>query len=68
MSLSISHDSEVEAFVFPFLFFFEVSLALGAINDYGKIKKLYFYHTDERIIYTLFGIIFSMFLVGSSYF
>ena len=25
-------------------------------------------NSDERIIYTLFGIVFSMFLVGSSYF
>ena len=38
MNLSISHDSEVEAFVFPFLFL-EVSPALGAIDGYGKIKS-----------------------------
>ena len=38
MNLSISYDSEVEAIAFPFLFL-EVSLALGAINGYGKIKS-----------------------------
>ena len=38
MNLSISHDSEVKAFVFPFLFL-EVSSALGAINGYGKTKS-----------------------------
>ena len=38
MNLSISHDSEVEAFAFPFLFL-EVSLALDAINGYGKTKS-----------------------------
>ena len=38
MNLSISHDSEVEAIAFPFLFL-EVSLALGAINGYGKTKS-----------------------------
>ena len=38
MNLSISHDSEVEAFDFPFLFL-EVSLALDAINGYGKTKS-----------------------------
>ena len=38
MNLSISHDSEVEAFAFPFLFL-EVSPALGAINGYGKTKS-----------------------------
>ncbi|QHO46382.1 uncharacterized protein DS421_6g186880 [Arachis hypogaea] len=38
MNLSISYDSEVEAFSFSFLFL-EVSLALGAINGYGKIKS-----------------------------
>ena len=38
MNLSISHDSEVEAFAFPFLFL-EVSLALGAINGYGKTQS-----------------------------
>ena len=38
MNLSISHDSEVEAFAFPFLFL-EVSPALGAINGYRKIKS-----------------------------
>ena len=38
MNLSISHDSEVEAFVFPFLFL-EVSAALGAINGYEKTKS-----------------------------
>ena len=38
MNLSISHDSEVEAFAFPFLFL-EVSPALDAINGYGKTKN-----------------------------
>ena len=38
MNLSISHDSEVKAIAFPF-HFLEVSLALGAINGYGKIKS-----------------------------
>ena len=38
MNLSISHDSEVEAFAFPFLFL-EVSPALDAINGYGKTKS-----------------------------
>ena len=38
MNLSISHDSEVEAFAFPFLFL-EVSPAFGAIDGYGKIKS-----------------------------
>ena len=38
MNLSISHDSEVEAFAFPFLFL-EVSPALDAINCYGKTKS-----------------------------
>ena len=41
MNLSISHDSEVEAFAFPFLFL-EVSPALGAISGYGKQKALAF--------------------------
>ena len=52
MNLSISHGSEVEAFVFPFLFL-EVSLALGAINGYGKTKKLRFYHTKLRMLLAL---------------
>ena len=38
MNLSISYDSEVEAFAFPFLFL-EVFPALGAINGYGKTKS-----------------------------
>ena len=38
MNLSVSHDSEVKAFAFPFLFL-EVSLALDAINGYGKTKS-----------------------------
>ena len=38
MNFSISHDSEVEAIAFPFLFL-EVSLALGAIDGYGKTKS-----------------------------
>ena len=38
MNLSISHDSEVKAFAFPFLFL-EVSPALDAINGYGKTKS-----------------------------
>ena len=41
MNLSISHDSEVEAFAFPFLFL-EVSPALDAINGYGKTKSYAF--------------------------
>ena len=38
MNLSISHDSEVEACAFPFLFL-EVSPALDVINGYGKTKS-----------------------------
>ena len=38
MNLSVSHDSEVEAFAFPFLFL-EVSPALGAINGYGNTNS-----------------------------
>ena len=38
MNISISHDSEVEAIAFPFLFL-KVSLVLGAINGYGKTKS-----------------------------
>ena len=38
MNLSISHDSEVKDFAFPFLFL-EVSPALDAINGYGKTKS-----------------------------
>ena len=38
MNFSISHDSEVEDFAFPFLFL-EVSLALGAINGYENTKS-----------------------------
>ena len=37
MDLSISHESEVEATAFPFLFL-EVFPALGVINSYGKTK------------------------------
>ena len=52
MNLSISHDSEVEAFAFPFLFL-EVSLAFGAINGYGKTKSFSFYHTKLRRLLVL---------------
>ena len=38
MNLSISHDSEVEAIAFSFLFL-EISLALGVINGYEKTKS-----------------------------
>ena len=50
MNLSISHDSEVEEIAFPFLFL-EVSLALGAINGYGKIKSYAF--TTPNLKYLL---------------
>ena len=52
MNLSISHDSEVEAFVFSFPFL-EDSPALGAINGYGKTKSLCFYHTKLKILLAL---------------
>ncbi|QHN77892.1 uncharacterized protein DS421_19g656770 [Arachis hypogaea] len=42
MNLSISHDSELEAIAFPFLFL-EISPALGANNGYGKIKSRAFF-------------------------
>ena len=52
MNLSISHDSEVEAFVFPFSFL-EDTPALGAIDGNGKTKSLCFYHTKLKILLTL---------------
>ena len=41
MNLSISHDSEVEAFAFPFPFLEEIPV-LGAIDGEWKIKSLGF--------------------------
>ena len=52
MNLSISHDSEVEAFVFPFPFL-EDSPALGAIDGSGKQKRLCFDHTKLKILLVL---------------
>ena len=52
MNLSISHDSEVEAFVFPFPFL-EDTPALGAIDGNGKTKSLCFYHTKLKILLAL---------------
>ena len=52
MNLSISYDSEVEAFVFPFPFL-EDSPVLGAINGNGKTKSLWLYHTKLRIVLAL---------------
>ena len=46
MNLSISHDSELEATAFPFLFL-EVSAALGAINGYEK-QKAKLFHTKLK--------------------
>ena len=52
MNLSISHDSDVEAFVFPFPFL-EDSSALGAIDGNGKTKRLCFDHTKLKILLAL---------------
>ena len=51
--LPLSYRPLMEAFVFHFLFL-EVSLALGAINGYGKKQKSYaFYHTKLRMLLAL---------------
>ena len=52
MNISISHDSEVEAFVFPFPFL-EDSPALGSIDGSGKQKRLCFDHTKLKRLLTL---------------
>ena len=44
--LPLSYRPLMEAFVFPFLFL-EVSLALGAINGYGKNKKAMLFTTPN---------------------
>ncbi|QHO34451.1 uncharacterized protein DS421_9g267050 [Arachis hypogaea] len=48
MNLSISHDSEVEAFAFSFLFL-EVFSGLGCHKWLWKNKKQCFYHTKLKM-------------------